>query len=163
MLQNMDEQLLLKICDCLKPVYYNEHNYIVREGDPIDATFFIKDGIAWTYTTNKGEASCFLLAESLERDQFFGEELIELGSKNPSLSKLSKLPVSTRTVKTHGKIEAFALMAGDLKNIITKNWMYVGKEQSEPFAAYVVEVAWRQYHENKNLENSSQPRKGDRN
>lgn len=135
------QQLLLKICDSLKPKFYKEHCYIVQEGDPIDATFFIKDGIAWTYTTNKGEASCFSLAESLERDQFFGEELIELGSKNPSLSKLSKLPVSTRIVKTHGKIEAFALMARDLKNIITKNWMYVGKEQSEPFAAYVVEVA----------------------
>ncbi|XP_030936082.1 putative cyclic nucleotide-gated ion channel 13 [Quercus lobata] len=52
-LQNMDDQLLLKICDCLKPVCYNEHSYIVREGDPIDATFFIKDGIAWTYTTIK--------------------------------------------------------------------------------------------------------------
>nr|POE80362.1 cyclic nucleotide-gated ion channel 1 [Quercus suber] len=90
-LQNMDEQLLLNICDCLRPVYYNEHSYIVREGDPIDATFFIKDGIAWTYTTSKG------------------------------------------------------------------------KEQSEPFAAYVVQAAWRQYHENKNLENSSQPHKGDRN
>ncbi|XP_065628845.1 cyclic nucleotide-gated ion channel 1 [Quercus suber] len=163
MLQNIDEHLLLMICDCLKPVYYNEHSYIVREGDPIDATFFIKDGIAWTYTSSKGEASGFSLAESLERDQFFGEELIELGLKTPSLSKLSKLPVSTRTVKTHGKIEAFALMAGDLKNIITKNWMYVGKEQSEPFAAYVVQAAWRQYYENKNLENSSQPRKGDKN
>ena len=76
-LQIMDEELLLKICDSLKPVYYNEHTYIVREGDPIDAMFFIKDGIAWTYTNNNGEV------ERLENGHYFGEELLEL-----SFSKL---------------------------------------------------------------------------
>ena len=136
----MDEELLLKICDSLKPVYYNEHTYIVREGDPIDATFFIKDGIAWTYTNSNSEA------EHLENGHYFGEELLEL-----SFSKLSRLPLSPRTVKTHGRIEAFALMAEDLKNIVSKNWMHVGKEKLEPFAAYVVQAAWRRHHENKNL------------
>uniref|UniRef100_A0A2N9FHI9 Cyclic nucleotide-binding domain-containing protein n=1 Tax=Fagus sylvatica TaxID=28930 RepID=A0A2N9FHI9_FAGSY len=141
-LQIMDEELLLKICDSLKPVYYNEHTYIVREGDPIDATFFIKDGIAWTYTNSNGEA------ERLENGHYFGEELLEL-----SFSKLSgRLPLSPRTVKTHGRIEAFALMAEDLKNIVSKNWMHVGKEKIEPFAAYVAKAAWRRHRENKNLE-----------
>uniref|UniRef100_A0A2N9FI40 Cyclic nucleotide-binding domain-containing protein n=1 Tax=Fagus sylvatica TaxID=28930 RepID=A0A2N9FI40_FAGSY len=140
-LQIMDEELLLKICDSLKPVYYNEHTYIVREGDPIDAMFFIKDGIAWTYTNSNGEVEC------LENGHYFGEELLEL-----SFSKLSRLPFSPRTVvKTHGRIEAFALMAEDLKNIVSKNLMQVGKEKSEPFAAYVVQAAWRRHHENKNL------------
>jgi cyclic nucleotide gated channel len=121
MLQIMDEELLLKICNSLKPVYYNEHTYIVREGDPIDAMFFIKDGIAWTYTNSNGEVEC------LENGHYFGEELLEL-----SFSKLSRLPFSPRTVvKTHGRIEAFALMAEDLKNIVSKNLMQVGKEKSE--------------------------------
>ena len=69
-LQNMDEQLLLKICDSLRPVYYNEQSYIVREGDPIDATIFITDGVAWSYSTNnKGEAisDSSSLAERLEK------------------------------------------------------------------------------------------------
>nr|POF10987.1 cyclic nucleotide-gated ion channel 1 [Quercus suber] len=150
-LQNMDEQLLKNICDSLKPVYYKERSYIVREGDPIDATFFITDGIAWAYTSSNGEASSSSShAERLEKGHFFGEELLELG-----LSKLSRLPLSPRTVKTHGPIEAFALMDEDLKKIISKNWMHVAKEQLEPFAAYVVQAAWRRHHENKNLERSS--------
>ncbi|KAM4068791.1 hypothetical protein ACB094_12G039400 [Castanea mollissima] len=150
-LQNMDEQLLQNICDSLKPVYYKERSYIVREGDPIDATFFITDGIAWAYTSSNGEASSSSShAERLEKGHFFGEELLELG-----LSKLSRLPLSPRTVKTHGPIEAFALMDEDLKKIINKNWMHIGKEQMEPFAAYVVQAAWRRHRENKNLERSS--------
>ncbi|XP_050285493.1 cyclic nucleotide-gated ion channel 1-like isoform X3 [Quercus robur] len=146
-LQNMNENLLQQICDSLNPRYYSAHSYIVREGDPIDATFFIKDGIAWTYTTNKGEASGSSQAESLERDQFFGEELIELVLKTPSLSRLSKLPLSTMTVKTHGKVEAFALMARDLNNILLKNWLDKDKEESKPFAANVIKTAWLRHHE----------------
>ena len=142
----MDEQLLLKICDSLRPVYYNEQSYIVRERDPVDATIFITDGVAWSYSTsNNGEAisGSSSLAERLERGHFFGGEL-EFVLKNPSLPKLA---ISPRTVKTHGPIEGFALMAEDLKNIVTKNWKCVGKGQLEPFAAHVVQAAWRRYHE----------------
>ena len=144
-LENINEQVLLKICDSLKPVYYNEKSYIVREGDPIDETVFITDGIAWSYTTKNDEASVSSLAERLGKGHFFGE-LLEFVLKNPSLPKL---PVSTRTVKTHGSIEAFTLKAEELKNIVCKNWMCVGEGQSEPFAANVVQAAWRRYHESK--------------
>ena len=152
----MDEQLLLKIGDSLRPVYYNEQSYIVREGDPIDATIFITDGVAWSYSTNnKGEAisGSSSLAERLEKGDFFGGELLEFVLKNPSLPKLA---ISPRTVKTHGPIEGFALMAEDLKNIVTKNWMALGEEQLEPVAAHMVQAAWRRHHENKNREKSSQ-------
>ena len=152
----MDEQLLLKICDSLRPVYYNEQSYIVREGDPIDATIFITDGVAWSYSTsNNGEAisGSSSLAERLEKGDVFGGELLEFLLKNPSLPKLA---ISPRTVKTHGPIEGFALTAENLKYIVTKNWNWVGKAQMEPFAAYVVQAAWRRHHENKNLEKSSQ-------
>ena len=145
-LENINEQLLLKICESLKPVYYNEKSYIVREGDPIDETVFITDGIAWSYTTKNDEASVSSLAERLGKGNFFGGELLEFVLKNPSLPKL---PVSTRTVKTHGPIEAFTLMAEELKNIVCMNWMCVGEGQSEPFAANVVQAAWRRYHESK--------------
>ena len=155
-LQNRDEQLLLKICDSLRPVYYNEQSYIVRDGDPIDATIFITDGVAWSYSTsNNGEAisGSSSLAERLEKGDFFGGELLEFVLKNPSLPKLA---ISPRTVKTHGPIEGFALMAEELKNIVCKNWLCVGEGQLEPFAAHVVQAAWHRHHENKNLEKSSQ-------
>ena len=156
MLENINEQVLLKICDSLKPVYYNEKSYIVREGDPIDETVFITDGVAWSYSTsNNGEAisGSSSLAERLEKGDFFGGELLEFVLKNPSLPKLA---ISPRTVKTHGPIEGFALMAEELKNIVCKNWLCVGEGQLEPFAAHVVQAAWHRHHENKNLEKSSQ-------
>ncbi|XP_023874097.1 cyclic nucleotide-gated ion channel 1 [Quercus suber] len=111
------QQLLLNICDSLKPVFYNEQSYIVKEGDPIDAVFLITCGIAWAYPSrNNGEGKH---AERLEKGHFFGEELLEL-LWNPSsveVYNLSKLPVSSKTLKTHTKVEAFALMANDLKDI----------------------------------------------
>uniref|UniRef100_A0A7N2MHK3 Cyclic nucleotide-binding domain-containing protein n=1 Tax=Quercus lobata TaxID=97700 RepID=A0A7N2MHK3_QUELO len=51
-----NERLLQRICGFLKPVYYNEQSYIVREGEPLDATLFITQGIVWSFTTgNNGE------------------------------------------------------------------------------------------------------------
>ena len=41
MLENMEERLLHMICESLKLVSYKEYTYIVREGEPIDTTYFI--------------------------------------------------------------------------------------------------------------------------
>ncbi|XP_050260677.1 cyclic nucleotide-gated ion channel 1-like isoform X2 [Quercus robur] len=107
-----DQQLLLKICNSLKPVFYNEQSYIVKEGDPIDAVFLITYGIAWAYpSSNNGEGKH---AERLEKGHFFGEELLELLWNPSSVDNLSKLPISSKTLKTHTKVEVFALMANDV-------------------------------------------------
>ena len=95
MLWGMDEQTLLKMCHTLTPVYYQEHSYVIRKGDPIDAIFFITNGIAWTYTTgNNGRGALPTHAERLVEGQFFGGELLEWLRKNTSTSRnnLSKLP-----------------------------------------------------------------------
>ena len=111
--------LLLKICNSLKPMFYNEHCYIVREGDPLDAVFFITDGIVWTYTSNNGEGSDSRRAARLGKGQHFGGELLEwvLRPSDADMYNLSKVLVSSKTLKTHTKVEAFALMAHDLKQI----------------------------------------------
>uniref|UniRef100_A0A7N2MV96 Cyclic nucleotide-binding domain-containing protein n=2 Tax=Quercus lobata TaxID=97700 RepID=A0A7N2MV96_QUELO len=113
------EQLLLKICDSLKPMFYNKHSYIVREGDPIDAVFFITEGIVWTYKSNNGEGSDSRHAERLEKGQYFGRELLEwvMNPTSDDMRNLSILPVSSKILKTHTKVEAFALMAHDFKKI----------------------------------------------
>jgi cyclic nucleotide gated channel len=130
-LENMDEQLLHMICDSLKPVSYDEYSYIVREGDPIDTTFFITQGIALTYTTNNnGEGTGSSHAECLEKGHFFGEELLEWGLTQP-LSNLFKLPLSSKFIRSHTKVEAFALMANDLRNIVSKTKLHLGEEQLE--------------------------------
>nr|XP_023874650.1 cyclic nucleotide-gated ion channel 1-like [Quercus suber] len=144
-LRGMDEQTLLKMCHTLTPVYYQQHSYVIREGDPIDAIFFITNGIAWTYTIGyNGGGTLPTHAERLVEGQFFGGELLEWLRKSTSTSKnnLSKLPISSKTLKTHTKVEAFALMADDL----TKIWSYMLSRDSEPLqfeAASIIQRAWR--------------------
>ena len=129
---------MLNICDSLKPVFYNEQSYIVKEGDPIDAVFLITYGIAWAYpSSNNGEGKH---AECLEKGHFFGKELLEL-LWNPSsvdVYNLSKLPVSSKTLKTHTKVEAFALMANDLKDIVTASTQEISLHDQNPVELDVV-------------------------
>ena len=112
--------MLRTMCHSLKPMFHSEHSYIIRERDPIDAIFFITDGTAWTYTNttsnNNGEGTVLTQAERLVEGEYFGEELLEWVQKSTaSRNNLSKLPVSSRTLKAHTKVEVFALLAQDLK------------------------------------------------
>ena len=163
------EQLLLKICDSLRPFFYNEHSYIIREGDPIDAVFLITSGIVWCSTSrNIGEEeTASRHAERLEKGQFFGGELIEWVCKPSSVDmyNLSRLPVSSKTLKTHKKVEAFALMAEDFRSIVYSKLSRFGPERSEFKAACTLQGAWRRHPQMKNIKNerSSSNNLGNRN
>jgi hypothetical protein len=52
------------------------------------------------------------------KDELWGGELLEWGFNNRSSSNKKSAPTSTKTVKTHSKVEAFALTANDLKNLV---------------------------------------------
>ncbi|KAM3741816.1 hypothetical protein ACB098_07G025700 [Castanea mollissima] len=142
----MRTQLLLKICDSLQPKFYNEHCYIVKEGDPIDAVFLITEGIVWTCTSNNSEGTNSQHAECLAKGQYFGGKLLEcvLTPTSVDLYNLSKLPISSKTLKTHTKVEAFALMAHDLKQIWHSKLSRLGQEQLQSKAAARVQQIWRQ-------------------
>uniref|UniRef100_A0A7N2MUQ2 Cyclic nucleotide-binding domain-containing protein n=2 Tax=Quercus lobata TaxID=97700 RepID=A0A7N2MUQ2_QUELO len=140
-------QLLHKICDSLQPKFYNEHCYIVNEGDPIDALFLITNGIVWTYTSNNGEGSDSRHAKRLEKGQHFGGKLLEwvLKPTSDDMRNLSILPVSSKTLKTHTKVEAFALMAHDFKKIMESKFSLLGPEELQSKAAIRVQRSWRQH------------------
>ena len=108
-LKNEKEYLLQLICEFLKPLYYNEDNYIIREGEPLNVMLFITQGNVWCFKTSNGEDSEG--PQCIEKGEFYGEELLHWGFKfNGSFSpKLSDFPISTKTVKTFTKVEAFAL------------------------------------------------------
>ncbi|KAL4614137.1 hypothetical protein ACB092_07G032500 [Castanea dentata] len=113
------EKLLHDICNSLKPVYYNEQCYIVREGEPMDTVFLITDGSAWAFPSSsngEGTGTASRCAERLEAGDFFGEELLKLFWEPSSTNtfNLSKVPIYSKSLKTHTKVEAFALMANDL-------------------------------------------------
>lgn len=146
LLANLNEKMLKGICEHLKPVIYTEDNYIVQEGQPIGMMLFITQGIAWTYTTSEIDGAETSI-KWLKRGDSYGEELLNWAFKCPSFSHL---PISTRTVMSQEKVEAFALRAFDLKSIVSKFWWHFTRElhqaelkQWENLAASSMQAAWR--------------------
>ncbi|XP_062158776.1 cyclic nucleotide-gated ion channel 1-like [Alnus glutinosa] len=119
-LNNESEYLLRLICESLKPLYYNENNYIFREGEPLNAMIFITQGSLSCFNTNNGEngegtasspqciekGECSLWCfntnngengegtasspQCIEKGEFYREELLKLELNLQSPSKLSK-------------------------------------------------------------------------
>ncbi|KAB1205028.1 Cyclic nucleotide-gated ion channel 1 [Morella rubra] len=141
----------LLVCEYLKHMYYHEDTYIIREGEPLDRMLLITEGVVWKSASSSGG----IVSSSwvcLEKGQFCGEQLLEwagFNDTNPScllLSKdtshspsLSNLPVSPMTLKTHTKVEAFVLMANDLKRLLRRNFEAPSASQ----AASAIQTAWR--------------------
>ncbi|XP_022141096.1 cyclic nucleotide-gated ion channel 1-like isoform X2 [Momordica charantia] len=161
MFQNMDEKFLDAVYGFLKPMLYIEHNFIVREGEPLDEMIIIH-GKLWIYSSNSSkddETSCsWPGTRSLKKGDFFGEELLNWVLKDPFLSTV---PISTKTVATHTKVEAFVLSANDLKCVVSKFWWLfsrefrndpVFRERWAPWAVLVLQAAWRRYAKNKRVE-----------
>lgn len=111
MFEKMDDRLVDALCDHLKPVLFTDNTFIIREGDPVDEMLFIMRGNLATMTTNGGRTGFFNCAD-LKAGDFCGEELLTW-ALDPKSS--SNLPISTRTVEARTEVEAFALMADDLR------------------------------------------------
>lgn len=159
MFEKMDEQLLDALCDRLKPILYTEESYIVREGDPVDEMLFVMRGKLLTVTTNGGRTG-FFNSDYLKAGDFCGEELLTW-ALDPHSS--ANLPISTRTVQALTEVEAFALMADDLKFVASQFRRLHSKQLRHTFrfysqqwrtwAACFIQAAWRR-HCRKKMEES---------
>ncbi|KAI3471207.1 hypothetical protein Pfo_027870 [Paulownia fortunei] len=153
--EKMDDQLLDAMSDRLKPVLYTEDSYIVREGDPVDEMLFVMRGKLLTVTTNGGRTG-FFNSDYLKAGDFCGEELLTW-ALDPHSS--SNLPISTRTVQALSEVEAFALMADDLKCVASQFRRLHSKQLRHTFrfysqqwrtwAACFIQAAWRRYSRKK--------------
>lgn len=167
MLGQMDEQLLDAMCSRLRPVLYTENSQIAREGDPVDEMIFIMRGTIYTMTTNGGRTG-FFNSVYLQPGDFCGEELLTWALL-PSSS--SSLPISTRTVQAVTDVEAFSLMADDLKFVASQFRRLHSKQLQHTFkyysqqwrtwAACFIQAAWRR-HCRRNIERSIQEAEEDR-
>ncbi|KAF2324875.1 hypothetical protein GH714_020935 [Hevea brasiliensis] len=151
MFGKMDEQILDAICDRLKPTLYIKDSYVVREGDPVDEMLFIMRGDLVSATTNGGRTG-FFNAVYLKGGDFCGEALLTWAlDPHPS----SHLPISTRTVQALTEVEAFALVAEDLKSVASQFRRLHHKDiqhtfrffsvQWKTWAACFIQAAWRRY------------------
>ncbi|KAK4838329.1 hypothetical protein QYF36_012909 [Acer negundo] len=124
--RSWSEQLLEELCDCVKPVSYAQHAEIVRKGSSIDEMLFLVQGKLQTYSLTSVDTGpttspphLEISINRLEEGKFCGEELVawfqaDLYSSN--------LPISTKTIQTITKVDAFALMSYDLQNVFIKHW-----------------------------------------
>ncbi|KAI9160013.1 hypothetical protein LWI28_004271 [Acer negundo] len=154
MFEQMSEQLFDAMCDRLKRVPYTKESYIVQEGDPVDEMIFIIRGLA-EVTTNGGRTG-FFNYDNLSADDFCGEELLTWALDSRTSSNL---PISTRTVRALSEVEAFVLMADDLKFVASQfRLLHTRKirhtfrfysQQWRTWAACFIQAAWRRYTKKK--------------
>ncbi|KAE9587602.1 putative potassium channel, voltage-dependent, ELK, voltage gated sodium channel, alpha-5 subunit [Lupinus albus] len=156
--ESMDERLLDAICERLKPCLFTEKTYIVREGDPVDEMLFIIRGRLESVTTDGGRSGFFNRSFLKEAD-FCGEELLTWALDPKSGSNL---PSSTRTVKALTEVEAFALIAEELKFVASQfrrlhsrqvqHTFRFYSQQWRTWAACFIQAAWRRYSKRKTME-----------
>ncbi|ONI01499.1 hypothetical protein PRUPE_6G143100 [Prunus persica] len=160
MLQSTDERVLKVICNYLKPVIYSENSYVIRAGEPLDLMLFITQGIIWTFAgthvdgsgklNSSSSSSTSSITRCLEKGDFYGEELL---SRISTYISFSDLPICTENVKCHTKVEAFALLAKDLKTVVTEFWWYFptlnNSELEEKLALSSVRAVRRRNREKK--------------
>lgn len=154
----MDERLLDAICERLKPSLFTESTYIVREGDPVDEMLFIIRGRLESVTTDGGRSG-FFNRSLLKEGDFCGEELLTWALDPKSGSNL---PSSTRTVKAITEVEAFALVAEELKFVASQfrrlhsrqvqHTFRFYSQQWRTWAACFIQAAWRRYSKRKSME-----------
>ncbi|KAJ1409227.1 RmlC-like jelly roll fold [Sesbania bispinosa] len=148
-------RMLDAICERLKPALCTEGTYLVREGDPVNEMLFIIRGHLDSYTTNGGRAGFFNSCRIGPGD-FCGEELLTW-ALDPRPSVI--LPSSTRTVKAISEVEAFALIAEDLKFVASQFRRLHSKQLRHKFrfyshqwrtwAACFIQAAWRRHKKRK--------------
>ena len=102
----------------MKPAVFTERSYIIQEENPIDQMLFVLQGKLWTYTSRRVtelSSNSGNLNNHLEGGDFSGEELIAWAKAGHNSSNL---PISTKTIQALTKVEAFVLMAYDLKQVL---------------------------------------------
>lgn len=128
----MDERMLDAICERLKPALCTQGTCLVREGDLVTEMLFIIRGHLDSYTTGGGRTG-FFNSSCIGPGDFCGEELLTW-ALDPRPSVI--LPSSTRTVEAITEVEAFALIAEDLKFVASQFRRLHSKQLRHTFRFY---------------------------
>lgn len=147
----MDERMLDAICERLKPSLCIPGTCLVREGDLVNEMLFIVRGCLDSCTTNGGRTGFFNSCR-IGSGEFCGEELLPWAlDPRPTVV----LPSSTRTVKAITEVEAFALIAEDLKFVAAqfrrlhckqlRHTFRFHSHQWRAWAACFIQAAWFRY------------------
>ncbi|KAM3226817.1 hypothetical protein ACQJBY_059041 [Aegilops geniculata] len=147
----MDERMLEAICERLRPALYTRGTRLVRELDPVDSMLFIIRGHLDSNTTQGGRSGFFNSCR-IGAGEFCGEELLTW-ALDPRPAEA--LPRSTRTVRAVSEVEAFALVADDLRFVASqfrrlhsariRHRFRFYSHQWRTWAACFIQAAWRRH------------------
>ena len=107
--------MLNELCYYAKPVLFIERSYIRKEGDPIDEMLFIVQGKLRTYSSCSKDSESDNTAYLGDGD-FCGEELLE-ECLHIQYHQSLHLPISNKNIQALTRVEAFSLLAEDLKSV----------------------------------------------
>ncbi|XP_062005977.1 uncharacterized protein LOC133723169 [Rosa rugosa] len=107
----------------LHPVIYEENSYVVRAGDPDDRMLIITQGVIVCTDRFRANAATAVSSSMIPKSRFekgevYGGQLLTIEVDHP-------IPISSRDVKCHTKVEAFALTSDGLKSVV--EWRPVHK------------------------------------
>uniref|UniRef100_A0A453P4I1 Cyclic nucleotide-binding domain-containing protein n=4 Tax=Aegilops tauschii subsp. strangulata TaxID=200361 RepID=A0A453P4I1_AEGTS len=163
----MDERTLEAICERLRPALYTRGTRLVRELDPVDSMLFIIRGYLDSYTTQGGRSGFFNSCR-IGAGEFCGEELLTW-ALDPRPSEY--LPRSTRTVRAVSEVEAFALVAEDLRFVASqfrrlhsariRHRFRFYSHQWRTWAACFIQAAWRRHKRRRASMEHRMPQAGD--
>lgn len=148
----MSRRVLEAIAKHLEPVTYTKSCYIVREEEPLWNVLFITHGTALSYKTrtfanSSGCTSGSSIIKWLEKDDFFGDELLDWAFV---FASRSDLPVSPKTVVAQTRVEAFSISANNLERVVSKfrlhfslNFPNLEHSPLEHKATSSLQAAWR--------------------
>lgn len=154
MLKNANPMVVKMICDYLKPVMYAEKSDIFQAGEPLDMMLFITQGTVLTYSSSSVDTSLTgkeklcstspsMITRYLEKGHSYGVEQLLLWVASPNNSNL---PGLTENVRSHSKVEGFAIMASDLSKVATKCkvfWDLINAQPREEVAQSTIAAAVR--------------------
>ncbi|XP_021833261.1 cyclic nucleotide-gated ion channel 1-like [Prunus avium] len=135
-LQDIHQNVLDAILKDLEQAMYDGGNCIIREGEPLDMMIFISRGRVLTYNTTStghggGESGLSnTTGPWLTGGDFYGQELIRWAATSTSFSNW---PISNNTLKSHKKVEVFAIRASALLLIVSKYKKYFKTETQSPY------------------------------
>lgn len=121
----MDERVLQNLCEYMKPVIYQENDYIVEEGGQLVQMIFII----------QGEIKC-PKRKHLKKDNYYGRRIQSWALRNYTRSYYDPLPTSTGGAICIKKVEAFALDAFDLLHFAKQNSNLLNISPNDPLEKF---------------------------
>ncbi|CAB4301048.1 unnamed protein product [Prunus armeniaca] len=120
--QNMEEQVLEAILQCLKPMNFNvAKRHILQEKKPLKMMFFVIRGVVLIESDSAMDVN---IKKTCEIGSFYGEELVHWVTTWVSHKSLPpKLPLSPCSALCGvlgGPVEILALKADDLKSVVSE-------------------------------------------